>query len=236
MIMGRNFKARRIFPSLKKYTSGKVLDVGGGDFFLSAKPKGIIFDHWTTVEKTRENLFELADYSGPDFNFVLADGCQLDKHFKEATFDTVLNIHVLEHVLEPIEMVLQCAYVLKPGGYAVFLIPQTASIHLAPNHYNNFTRFWIIETMRKAGLDIIELIPIGGLFNTISFKLFHFFFHAMRVPDRTYPEAKRNLFFYLMLPIFSIYALVNIVILQIFSLGDLTEDANNHLVVTKKTQ
>lgn len=229
LYIGRDFLRRDMFTAVRKYCNGKVLDVGGRDFFLKAKDRKVTFSKWITVEPTLDGYYPIDDKR---YQFVLGDGCALK--FKNNTFDTVLNLHVLEHVFEPIKMVKETARVLKKNGYAIFLIPSSATLHMAPDNYYNFTRFWIERVMYNHGLKIVELMPLGGLWTTIATRLFYFFLKSARVTGMSTKYARRNILFYLILPLASVYAVISIPITLLFSLGDLTEDPNDHLVVAKK--
>lgn len=237
LILGRNQRCRRLFAVLRRHVRGNVLDVGGSDFVRTAMNQGVAFDAWTVIEKRSERLFGLNETNAvpsPTLKLVIGDGCDMRSVFADATFDTVLNIHVLEHVLDPIGMVRECARVLKPGGRAVFLIPQTASVHHAPEVFYNFTRFWVERAMPLGGLEIVEIHALGGLWTSLASMSFFFFFEALRVPGYTYSQARRNLWFFLLFPFMVLYALLTIVVGVCFGIGDLAEAANNHLVVVRK--
>jgi SAM-dependent methyltransferase len=229
LTVARNIHSREAYMSMRKYVRGHVLDVGGWDFYLTARKQDLSFDRWTTLENEPKRAL---DFSDPKFEMVIGDGCHMN--FRSDHFDTILNIQVLEHVYDPIRMVHEIARVLKPGGKAIFLIPQTGTLHMAPHHYYNFTRYWIEETMRRSNLEIVEVTPLGGVWSTIAARLIYFFLTALRVQGRSHTECKRNLLFYILFPLMVVYALVNIPITLLLSLGDLTEEANNHLVVARK--
>lgn len=225
----RNVRSRPLFVALKKYCSGDTLDVGGRDFYLTAKSLGVNFKSWTTLEKSPLSAVAFND---PQFKSVVGDGCRMD--FKDESFETVLNIQVLEHVFDPFSMVKEIARVLRPSGYAIFLIPQTSVQHELPEHYYNFTRPWIKEVMKRAGLVIIELKPLGGVFSSMASHLVYFFFQAFRFDGYSLAECRRNLWFYLLFPLMAVYALVSIPVCLFLSLGDLSEEPNNYLVVVRK--
>lgn len=227
--LARDIRSRKMFVALKKYCNGKVLDVGGWDFYLTAKNKKIECSAWVSLEYSSTRISEVNDEK---FSVINGDGCRMP--LKEGVFDTVLNFQVLEHVFEPIKMVEDIARVLRPGGFAIFLIPQTATLHMAPNHYYNFTRFWIKEVIEKADMDLVELEPLGGFWSSVASRLFHFFFQSVRYPSMSSDECKRNLLFYILYPFMVLFAIVSIPICLILSMGDLTEEPNNHLVVAKK--
>ena len=99
LLFGRNLRVQKLFKALKQHCKGDVLDVGGSDFFLTAKSQGVPFDTWTTVEPDQERMFALRALNEDTLKLVVADGADMKDHFEDASFDTVLNIHVLEHVL-----------------------------------------------------------------------------------------------------------------------------------------
>lgn len=229
LYFGRDLLDQDIFPTIEKYCKGNVLDVGGRDFFIKAKSHKVIFSKWTTVESS---LDEYRTTNDERHSLVLGDGCNLK--FGNNTFDTVLNLHVLEHVFEPVKMIKEAARVLKRNGYAIFLVPNAATLHMAPDHYYNFTRFWIEKAIQEAGLKIVKLKPLGGLWRTIAVRLFYFFLKSVRVSGMTTKQDRRNIFFYALFPLAFLYAMVNIPLTLLLSLGDLTEDPNDHLVVARK--
>lgn len=225
----RNLRSRDMFKAVETYCAGDVLDVGGRDFYLCVKESRINFKTWTTLEYHQENVLNIDDER---FKTVVGDGC--DMTFADRRFDTVLNIQVLEHVFEPNQMVLEIARVLKPKGHAIFLIPQTAVLHELPQHYYNFTRFWITEAMQRAGLEILEIKPLGGVWSSMASHLVYFFFQSFRIKGLSTAECRRNIWFYLLFPLMALYALMSLPICLFLSWGDLTEEPNNHLVIVRK--
>jgi len=226
----RDLCSRKLFDALAQYCSGDVLDVGGGDFYQSAKKRKLTFDSWTTLEYSKENLLNAQDER---LQCVYGDGCNLPFH--DESFTTILNIQVLEHVFEPVQMVCEISRVLRPNGYGIFLIPQTGTLHIAPNHYYNFTRFWIERVMKKSGLHILEIKPLGGIWSSMASHLFYFFLQSVRIKGMSTKEIKRNSLFFILYPLMILYALISIPISLVLSLGDLNEEPNNHLVVVQKS-
>lgn len=219
----------KMFKIPSKFFNGKVLDVGGGEFYKIMSKAKFNFDLWINLEYNKKKAFEINDEK---YKLVIGNGCELP--FRNENFDTVLNLQVLEHVFEPLKMVKEISRVLKPEGHAVFIIPQTATTHMAPQCYYNFTIYWIKEVMKKNGLEIIELKKIGGVWLSTASHMFMFFLQSIRFKGMSDSQHKRNLFFYLLYPFMALYALIGIPICLLFSLGDLTEEVNNHLVVVKK--
>jgi SAM-dependent methyltransferase len=225
----RNLRSRALFKALRRYADGDVLDVGGWDFFLAAKRNAIPFRTWTTLEKTQDRLPQIDDER---FSVTVGDGTEME--FADGRFDTVLNVQVLEHVFQPILMVSEIGRVLRPGGHAIFLIPQTSNTHLVPDFHCNFSRYWVETAMKHAELELLELQPLGGTWSTMASRFFYFFLAAFRVSTFSDSVHRRNALFYLLLPVMIVYALISIPICMLLSLGDLTEEPNNHLVVARK--
>lgn len=219
-----------MFRALRRYSKGSVLDVGGYDFFLTAKKKGVPFTHWTVIEPSKELVSPVSD---PSYSFVAGDGCDMPQ-FRDGEFDTAINIQVLEHVFEPIKMAKEIGRVLKPHGHAIFLLPQTSTLHMAPHHFYNFTRYWIEEAMKQAGLSIVELEPLGGRFSTTASHMAYFILQAFRYPGMTMPDTKRSVLSYIALPFMLLFAVIAVPVCLLLSLFDFPEESNNFLVVAKK--
>ena len=225
----RNLHSKEIFKALDQFCKGAVLDVGGRDFYLLATQKNFIFETWTVLEKNAEAMLTLEEEG---FECIQGDGCAMP--FEDNNFDTVLNIQVLEHVIHPHKMIQEIHRVLNPGGYAIFLIPQTSVLHELPHHYYNFTRFWIEASMKESHLEIVEIKPLGGFWSSMASHLLHFIFQSFRAKGMSLPIFKRSIIFYFLFPFMLLYVLLGIPICLFFGLGDLAEEPNNHLVVVKK--
>lgn len=79
-----------------------------------------------------------------------------------------MSIQVLEDVFERFAMVQQLVEGVCPG---VLVVPQTANLHDAPGHYQNFTRCWLGETAHRLDLDIESYEPLGGLWSSTASRL-----------------------------------------------------------------
>jgi SAM-dependent methyltransferase len=225
----RNWRSRRLFDALVRHARGRVLDVGGFDFFLTARERSVPFERWTTLEPTADRTPDVDD---PRFEAVTGDGARME--FGDASFDTVLAIQVLEHVPEPATVLAEMARVLRPGGAAILLVPQTGTMHFAPHWYGNFSRYWIEGAVRKAGLELVELRPLGGFSSSTASRLGYFFLQSLRYEGMSEPSIRRPPLFYLLWPLMAVCAVVAIPVCLFLSLGDLGEEPENHLAVARK--
>jgi SAM-dependent methyltransferase len=232
ILLARDSMARPMFGAIERHCRGDLLDIGGADFYFLNKRRfaNLPIRSWTCLEPTPSRLPQ-ADDRGM-FKTVVGDGC--DMPFESNSFDSILNLQVLEHVFEPLKMVDEIARVLRPGGHAVIVAPQTTPIHMIPDIYNNLTIYWMRKAMGRSGLRIVEERGLGGVWKSVAFRLVHFVLQAMRYSTFSSPEYRRNWCFYLLLPFMLLYTAISIPICLIFSLGDLTEDPTNNLLVVQK--
>jgi len=228
----RDLRIRAVLQAIRTYCSGRVLDIGGYDFYMVVqKDRRISFTKWVNLEFEASRLGETFDER---YEAVVGDGCAME--FPNDSFDTVINLQVLEHVMDPLNMVSECYRVLKHGGMGIFLIPQTSSLHLVPHHYYNFTKYWIREAMKRVGFEIVEFKSLGGLWSSSASRFFFFFFQSFGISEFNTREEKRSFWFYALFPFMTLYAIISIPICLLLSFGDLTEEPNNNLIVVKKPE
>jgi SAM-dependent methyltransferase len=223
---GRNVEYRTLFDVLRRYTRGRVLDVGGGSFVKSAIKAGVRFDEWTVVEQYKAEFPKIGDKR---VRAVIGDGCALEQ--PDATYDTALSIHVLEHVFEPTAMMSELRRVTRPGGNVIVMVPQTANVHHAPQHYQNLTRYWLEEAARRLDLEVVEYHALGGAWLTVASRLLLQYPAAFGMDGYAHPGARRGWKFWALFPVGVLVSIVTFPFAMLLSLGDLEEEANNHLVV-----
>jgi uncharacterized protein (UPF0276 family)/2-polyprenyl-3-methyl-5-hydroxy-6-metoxy-1,4-benzoquinol methylase len=157
----------------------RILDIGTGTglFLEVARDKG--FDpvglelNRATVDRLRENGFEIIDK--PMENSDLP----------ENDFDLVTLWEVLEHIMEPGQLLAHITSVLKPGGMLLVLVPNADSLvtrilhgqsgtfggHSHVNHFNSAT---LTRLLNSAGFEILEtetlITEIGAIHNHLDFQ------------------------------------------------------------------
>jgi SAM-dependent methyltransferase len=225
----RLWRLRPLFPLMSKHMRGDVLDIGGRDFFLFAKGnKNIVFSSWTSLDLEES----VRNFPDKRYKMIVGDGEKAP--FPDKSFDTILNIQVMEHTLHPDKMLSEIKRLLRDNGVAIIVVPQNAAMHEIPTHYYNFTRYWVEKAFPEAGLVIKKFIPIGGKWSTHASHMFDFFLKAFRWEWSSSPDYKRNFLFYILSPFMIVYAFFGIIIGLLFSFGDLTEDPNNLIIVATK--
>ncbi len=104
---------------IQKHRDGMVLDCGSGK-------RDIYYENVLN--------FEIVAYDTTDVRGV---GEVLP--FKNASFDAVLSLAVLEHVKDPFRCAREIIRVMKPGGELMCCVPFLQPMHGYPRHYYNMT-------------------------------------------------------------------------------------------------
>lgn len=225
----RNIVYHQALESIKKYSKGNVLDVGGGEFYKSFLRFCCDYDSYTIADKRR---IILPQNFGDKIRYRYSDAEKMV--FADESFNTVLCIHMLEHTMEPLRVISEVKRVLKKDGIAIFLLPQTSIPHDIPDHYYNFTRYFIERALAENGLKIVEEKMLGGAFQTIASHLFHLPLFLFGHPNYRETKIKRSYIFYITMPLKILFLPLLFIISVVLSAGDIKEVANNILVVAKK--
>lgn len=146
---------------------GRLLDVGCGE-----KPYEDIFrpfvEEYVGVEY--EATFTATAASGsarkPDF---LYDGARLP--FEDRSFDTVLNVQVLEHTPRPGALVVEMARVLKDDGLLILSAPFQFRLHEQPHDYFRFSPHGLRTLCAEAGLEVVDVLAQGSLWSVLGHKV-----------------------------------------------------------------
>ena len=101
---------------------------------LGAEAK--ILDLGSGTDRRAPNVITLEIEAGSNVD-VIGDGHQLPFH--DNAFDAIISEAVLEHVLEPKQVVAEIYRVLKPGGYVCAAVPFLQGFHASPHDYQRYT-------------------------------------------------------------------------------------------------
>ncbi len=147
----------------------RVLDMGAGSC-----PYRPMFAHcryetqdFASLEpgQLRYGGYGSIDYRCDIENVPVADG----------EFDAILCTEVLEHVREPIKVVLEMARILKPGGRLMLTAPLGSGIHQEPHHYyGGYTPYWYRDFLGAAGFSQITVEANAGSFMFFSQEAIRF--------------------------------------------------------------
>lgn len=161
---------RRHVRSVAHLANGRILDVGCGEMplrSLFARDGARIYglDH----PRSLHSHTEIEIYASA---LVLP--------IRSESIDAALSLQVLEHVPEPLEMLMEIRRVLKPGGHLILTAPHIWNVHEQPYDFFRYTEYGLAHLFKKAGLEIVEIRPMAGYFVTAAARFCYFLAHFDR--------------------------------------------------------
>ena len=101
--------------------------------------------------------------------------CELtDVPKPDESYDSILANAVLEHVRDCDGVVKELRRLLKPGGHMVLAIPFLQPYHATPTDYRRFTREGLEELGRAHELEVVEIIPVHSIAQTVGWILWEY--------------------------------------------------------------
>jgi SAM-dependent methyltransferase len=141
-----------------QYLSGRFLNAGCG----SRDINGFLRRHGVTTI-TRYDI-----HSG-DPEVVI--GPLSSMPFPDSSFDSVLCNAVLEHVADADAAMRELARVVRPGGRIVVAVPFLQPFHACPGDYQRYTSDGLGELGRRAGLEVVQILPVHSLAQSVGWIL-----------------------------------------------------------------
>lgn len=160
----------KMIAVIEKYkpSPGKVLDVGSfAGIFIRKIAKRNYKSSGIEVNPT------MADYTKNILNLDVQKGTFLSTHVEKESFDVVTMIDVLEHLVDPRQIIQKVQGVLKPGGLFVIKVPNLwpqyykqkianligisdQGIFENFGHINHFSPKSLRYTLESLGMDVLE--------------------------------------------------------------------------------
>ena len=143
---------------------GRLLDIGtaAGAFVAAAKAQG-----WD-AEGCEPNVW-LADWGSRHYGIRIRQGSVLDLSYEPGSFDVVTLWDVIEHTVNPCQMLEHCHALLKPGGLLVVNYPDIGSWiarvlgrrwpFLTSVHLYYFTRTTMRRMLEPIGFSVVAVRP-----------------------------------------------------------------------------
>lgn len=146
--------------AIPRWVSGDLADLGCG----KAPLLGAYRDYCSSIL--------LADWDNslhenPLLDLVI-DMNQPLTSFASNSFDVLILSDVLEHISEPKALMGEIYRILKPGGRLILNVPFIYWIHESPHDYYRYTRFALERFAKQAGLEVAELVPLGGWIEVLA--------------------------------------------------------------------
>jgi 2-polyprenyl-3-methyl-5-hydroxy-6-metoxy-1,4-benzoquinol methylase len=186
---------------IKKYiTSGSVLDIGCGvGWFLEAAKKDGFKVYGQEISS------DLADFTRELLNVKVFESEISEINLK---FDVITMFDLIEHVSNPLKLVIDCKQLLNPGGIILAFTPNYDSLGIAemgkdsslicpPAHLTYFTKKSVTELAKKLdmnllhyqtkGMDIADIAAYNNFLGEkkISENLFELFEKIQPIIDKS---------------------------------------------------
>ncbi|MDP2947137.1 MAG: class I SAM-dependent methyltransferase [Nanoarchaeota archaeon] len=105
----------------------------------------IILNLGSGIRKIRDDVISVDYYPFNNVDIV-ADITHLP--FADASIDAIINEEVLEHVVNPREVINEIKRVLKPNGLFYLTVPFVAAFHSSPSDYYRWSKEGLKELVR----------------------------------------------------------------------------------------
>ena len=138
---------------LKTICKGKGLDVGCGNKKICKDSIGV-----DLVAKGEEGIagLQIEETSIAD---VQSDGHDMPM-FKDSEMDYIISSHSIEHMIDPLEALLEWHRILKKGGRVGIVTPDSehgTTRHLDSSHVHDFTKSSLSRLVKVAGFEIEQM-------------------------------------------------------------------------------
>jgi SAM-dependent methyltransferase len=172
-------KIVRALERARPHVRGILLDVGCGAKPFAPVLAGAVDRYWGADLPDSRYLGD----GRPDV-FARAEALPV----RDRSLDTVLGLSMLTYLPEPARLLEEARRVLKPGGVLVMEFTQMAPLHDEPHDYFRFTRHGARHLLQRAGFEVVEVIPIGGLMSRVGLSAIAALNRLNRGPARVLTE------------------------------------------------
>ena len=185
-----NHKLLAALERVRPHAHGALLDVGCGSMPFAP----VFASHVSSYEGT--DLPSSRHYRGQR---PIAVAAAEALPFRAGSFDTVLSLSVINCLPEPVRLLQEAHRVLRPGGTAIVEFVQMVPLHVdEPWDYYRFTRFGAEHLLREAGFDVVEIVPVGGLWARVGLSMIDGVRRLNTGPTRVLTEIPARLLYLLL--------------------------------------
>ena len=138
----------------RKYLTGRCLNAGAGNRDISHLVEGELVNQDIETGRHNENI----DIFSPIHKIPVPD-----EHF-----DSIICNAVLEHVINPEEVVEEFYRVLAIEGYLYLCVPFLQPYHPDPGDYQRYTLDGLCKLLEKHGFHVVKTEPVHTVYHTLG--------------------------------------------------------------------
>jgi SAM-dependent methyltransferase len=210
-----NHKLIRALERTRHHARGRLLDMGCGSRPFAPLFDGRVERYWGTDLRTSRHLTGRR----PDA-YARAEA----QPFADGSMDTLVAFSLVTYLAEPARMFREAHRVLKPGGIAFVEFAQMEPILDAPHDYYRFTEYGARYQLESAGFEVLEILPLGGLWARVGLSLIGGLNRINRGPTRVLTE----------IPVRLLYVVLQLFFEGMDRLFFHPLEAMSHLVIARK--
>ena len=190
-----NHKVVRVLERVRPHAHGVLIDVGCGWM-----PFAYLFGGHVTRYLGIDPVRSSRRGASPPAALARAEALP----FRSGSADTMLGLSMITRLSEPLRMLEECHRVLRPGGTLIVEFEQMAPLYEPPHDYWRFTRFGATWLLERAGFEILEIIPIGGLMARVGLSMIAALNRLNRGPLRLLTELPVRLLYVILQVVFEL--------------------------------
>lgn len=166
-----NARLKILKPFIKQYMHGRLVDIGCGTKPYQALLAPYITEHIGVDHNEMFHDCSNVDIFADAYNIPVPDG----------SFDCALSTDVLEHLEEPQKAFNEVSRILRGGGTLLLTVPFLYHLHEQPRDFYRYTRFGLEYLAGQAGLEMVEMKPVGGLCTFVMQEIAYMIYFAARL-------------------------------------------------------
>ena len=112
-ILGKIYSNYFLYPILRKHINGKLIDIGAG--------LGDFCKFYTNSVAADINKFSVENYKKRNLEGTLIVNNKID--YNDSTFDTAILDNVIEHIYDPLPLLIETKRILKKNANLIIGVP-----------------------------------------------------------------------------------------------------------------
>jgi len=145
----------------ERYAEGRLVDLGCGSKPWRRLLAPHISEHIGVDRMDSRRAPGSVDVIASVYDIPLDDGYA----------DTLLMSAVLEHLERPDRALSEAHRLLAPGGHLILTAPLFWPLHEQPRDFFRYTPHGLRFLIEQAGFQVVEIVPLSGVWTTISLEL-----------------------------------------------------------------